>query len=189
MSDERERLKLILKENSILLGKFKLTSGKESNYYIDARLTTLHPEGVYLVGRIFLDVILRDSEIQAVGGPTMGADPIVGSILALAGASPTNSSGIKSALALRGFLVRKEEKLHGTGKLIEGNLRPDDKVAIVEDVATTGGSILKAIDAVERMGAYVKKVLVIVDREEGARGTLEGRGYEFFSIFKIGELL
>lgn len=183
MSDKRERLKLILKENSILLGKFKLTSGKESNYYIDARLTTLHPEGVYLVGRIFLDVILRDSEIQAVGGPTIGADPIVGSILALVGA------GFKPAPTLWGFLVRKEEKLHGTGKLIEGNLKPGDKVAIVEDVATTGGSILKAIDAVERMGAYVKKVLVIVDREEGARGTLEGRGYEFFSIFKIGELL
>ncbi len=189
MSEERERLKLILKENSILLGKFKLASGKESNYYIDARLTTLHPEGVYLVGKIFLDVINQDSEIQAVGGPTMGADPIVGSILSLTGASSTTSSGIKPARALHGFLVRKEEKQHGTGKLIEGNLKPGDKVAIVEDVATTGGSILKAVDAVERVGAYVKTVLVIVDREEGARETLEGRGYKFFSIFKIGELL
>jgi len=183
VSQERDRLKLLLKENSILVGKFKLSSGKESNYYIDARLTTLHPEGVYLAGKIFLDVISRDSEIQAVGGPTMGADPIVGSILALVGA------GLKPAPTLRGFLVRKEEKQHGTGKLIEGNLRSGDKVAIVEDVATTGGSILKAIDAVEGAGAVVRKVLVIVDREEGARRTLEDRGYEFFSIFTIGELL
>ena len=180
MSQERDRLKLILKENSILHGKFKLSSGKESNYYIDARLTTLHPEGVYLVGRIFLDAISKDSEIQAVGGPTMGADPIVGSILTLSH---------QNGRPLRGFLVRKEEKQHGTGKLIEGNLRSGDKVAIVEDVATTGGSILKAIDTAEDAGAIVKKVLVIVDREEGARKTLEDRGYEFFSIFRIGELL
>ncbi len=180
MSQERDRLKLILKENSILRGKFKLSSGKESNYYIDARLTTLHPEGVYLAGKIFLDAISKDSEIQAVGGPTMGADPIVGSILA---------QSYQKGRPLRGFLVRKEEKQHGTVKLIEGNLRSGDKVAIVEDVATTGGSILKAIEAAEGTGAIVKKVLVIVDREEGARKTLEDMGYEFFSIFTIGELL
>ncbi len=180
MSQERERLKLILKENSILVGKFKLSSGKESNYYIDARSTTLHPEGVYLVGRIFLDAISKDSEIQTVGGPTMGADPIVGSILA---------QSYQKGRPLRGFLVRNEEKQHGIGKLIEGNLRSGDKVAIVEDVATTGGSILKAIDSAEGAGAIVKKVLVIVDREEGARRTLEDMGYEFFSIFTVGELL
>ncbi len=180
MSQERERLKLILKENSILLGKFKLSSGKESNYYIDARLTTLHPEGVYLVGKIFLDVISKDSEIQAVGGPSIGADPIVGSILSLS---------YQSGYPLRGFLLRKEEKKHGAGNLIEGNLRLGDKVAIVEDVATTGGSILKAIDAAKGAGTVVKKVLVIVDREEGARKTIEKMGYEFFSIFTIGELL
>jgi orotate phosphoribosyltransferase len=177
---ERERLKSILKENSILLGKFKLSSGKESNYYIDARLTTLHPEGIYLVGKIFLDEILKDSEIQAVGGPTIGADPIVGAILVL------SHQNVRS---LRGFLVRKEEKQHGTSKLVEGNLGLGDKVAIVEDVATTGGSTLRAIDAVESAGAIVKKVLVIVDREEGARETLEDMGYEFFSIFRIGELI
>ncbi len=180
MSEDRERLKQILKENSILLGKFKLSSGKESNYYIDARLTTLHPEGVHLVGKIFLDEILKDSEIAAVGGPTMGADPIVGSILTLSH---------QSSHPIRGFLVRKEEKQHGTGKLIEGNLMSGDKVAIVEDVATTGKSILKAIDAVENAGATVEKFLVIVDWEEGARKVLEDLAYEFFSIFKIGELI
>lgn len=180
MPEDRERLRQILKENSVIIGKFKLSSGKESNYYIDARLTTLNPEGVYLVGKIFLDEILTNSEIIAVGGPSIGADPIVGAILALShqGGHP-----------IRGFLVRKEEKQHGMGKLIEGNLMSGDKVAIVEDVATTGGSILKAIDAVEDTGANVEKVLVIVDREEGARKVLEDIGYEFFSIFKIGELV
>ncbi|MER3447889.1 MAG: orotate phosphoribosyltransferase [Candidatus Dadabacteria bacterium] len=180
MSQDRERLKQILKENSILIGKFKLSSGKESNYYIDARLTTLNSEGVYLVGKIFLDEILSDPEIIAVGGPTIGADPIVGAILTLSH---------QGGYPIRGFLVRKEEKQHGTGKLIEGNLMSGDKVAIVEDVATTGGSILKTIDAVENAGATVEKVLVIVDREEGAGKVLEDIGYEFFSIFKIGELI
>ena len=176
----RERLKDILKKNSILLGKFKLSSGKESDYYIDARLTTLHAEGIFIVGKIFLDEILRDSDIQAVGGPTMGADPIVGSILSLS---------YKDGHDLRGFLVRKEEKLYGRRRLVEGNLRAGDKVAVVEDVATTGSSILKAIDAVRKEEACVKKVLVIVDREEGARQSFENMGYEFFSIFTIGELL
>ncbi len=180
MGQERESLKIILKEYSILRGKFKLSSGKESNYYIDARLTTLHPEGVYLVGKIFLDEILKDPEIKAVGGPTMGADPIVGSILSLSH---------QGGYPLRGFLVRTEEKQHGTGKIIEGNPGSGDSVAIVEDVATTGGSILKAIEVAEGVGAVVKKVLVIVDREEGARKKLVDMGYEFFSIFTIGELL
>ncbi len=180
MNQERERLKTILKENSVLLGKIKLSSGKESNYYIDARLTTLHPEGIYLVGEILLDEILKDSEIQSVGGPTMGADPIVGSVIALSH---------QKGHPLRGFLVRKEQKQYGTERLIEGNLMSGDKTAIIEDVATTGSSILKAIDAVKKEGAIVKKVLVIVDREEGAREKFENMGYNYFTIFRIGELL
>jgi orotate phosphoribosyltransferase len=180
MEVNRERLKVILQNNSILRGKFKLSSGQESDYYIDARLTTLDAEGIFIIGKIFLDEILRDSDIEAVGGPTIGADPIVGSILSLS---------YKDGHKLRGFLVRKEEKLHGRRKLIEGNLRAGDKVAVVEDVATTGSSILKAIDAVKKEDACVKKVLVIVDREEGARQSLKNMGYEFFSIFTIGELL
>jgi orotate phosphoribosyltransferase len=180
MNSDREKLKKLLKEKSILRGKFTLSSGKESDYYIDARLTTLHPEGVYLVGEIFLDEIAKSPEIKAVGGPTMGADPIVGSILAL-----SNQKGVP----LSGFLVRKGEKDHGTGKLIEGNLKSGQSVAIVEDVLTTGKSIFWAIDAVGKSGALVKKVLVIVDREEGGRERVEEKGYEFFSIFRIGELV
>lgn len=180
VSEEREKLKQILIKNSILRGKFILASGKESNYYIDARMTTLHPEGVYLIGKIFLDILCNTLDINAVGGPSIGADPIVGSLI---------SQSHQKGYPLRGFLVRKEEKGHGTQKLIEGKLIKGDNVAIVEDVATTGDSIFRAINAVENTGARVKKVLVIVDRGEGARKKLEGMGYEFFSIFNIRELL
>ncbi len=175
-----EKLKQILIENSILRGKFTLASGKESDYYIDARRTTLHPEGVYLVGEIFLEEIKKDSEITVVGGPTMGADPIVGSLL---------SASHRHDHPLRGFLVRKREKDHGTGKLIEGNLNPRDAAAIVEDVVTTGGSVVNAVKAVQDIGAEVRKVLVIVDREEGAREKFSDMGIEFYSIFRISELL
>ena len=177
---KKERLSEILKSKSILKGKFKLASGKESDYYIDARLTTLDAEGVSLIGKIFLNEILNDPEITAVGGPTMGADPIVGSVI---------TQSWSEDKPLNGFLVRKQTKEHGTTKLIEGNLKKDDKVAVVEDVVTTGGSVLKAIDAIEEYGAIVKKVLVVVDREEGVAEIFKEKGYEFYSIYKIIELL
>lgn len=176
----RERLKTILQEKSILKGDFTLASGKKSTYYIDARLTTLDAEGVNLIGKIFLEEIKKDSSITAVGGPTMGADPIVGSVLALSQ---------ESGYPLPGFLVRKEEKGHGTGKLIEGNLKSDDIVAMFEDVVTTGGSVIKAINAVRDCGAEVSTLLVIVDREEGAKSKFEEMGIEFYSIFQISDLL
>lgn len=177
---DRERLKRILMEKSILRGEFTLASGKKSDYYIDARLTTLDPEGVYLIGKVFLDEIRKDPEITAVGGPTMGADPIVGSLMVLSH---------ESGCALPGFLVRKGEKDHGTGKLIEGNLKPGDNVAVVEDIVTTGNSVIKAIEAVRGAGASVNKALVIVDREEGAREAFRKLGIPLFSIFSISELL
>ena len=180
MDEVREKLKNIVRENSILHGNFILSSGKESNYYIDARLSTLHPEGLYLIGKIFLNEIYKNPEIKVVGGPTMGADPIVGSILSLS---------YQIGNPLRGFIVRKGEKDHGTGKLIEGNLRKGDRVAIVEDVATTGASIIRAIEAAKKAGAGIEKVLVIVDRREGAREKVKEMGHEFFSIFEIGELI
>ncbi len=176
----RERLKEILIRNSILRGKFTLASGKESDYYIDARLTTLDPEGVSLVAGIFLEEIFKDPRINAVGGPTMGADPIVGAIIA---------ESYRTGRLLRGFLVRKKEKDHGTGKLIEGGLRPGDVAAVVEDVVTTGGSVVTAIDAVKSIGAEVRKALVIVDREEGGDEVFRKMGIELYSIFKISELL
>jgi orotate phosphoribosyltransferase len=179
-SEKKDRLKSVLLENSILRGRFTLASGKESDYYIDARLTTLHPEGVSLVADIFLEEIKRGPRIEAVGGPTMGADPIVGAIL---GASHRGN------YPLRGFLVRKKEKEHGTGKLVEGNLRSGDNAAIIEDVVTSGGSVITAVDAVRSAGAFARKILVIVDREEGAAEKFGEMGIEFYSIFKISELL
>ena len=178
--DKKKRLGEILKEKSILRGNFKLASGKESDYYIDGRLTTLDSEGLSLIGEIFLEEILNDPEIKTVGGPTMGADPIVGSVLTHAGTRE---------LGFNGFLVRKEAKDHGTGKLVEGNLEEGAKVAVVEDVVTTGGSVLKAIYALEKEGAVVSRVRVIVDREEGAERKFNKLGYSYFSIFKISDLL
>ncbi|MEW6144911.1 MAG: orotate phosphoribosyltransferase [Thermodesulfobacteriota bacterium] len=179
-SEKIDILKRILLENSILRGKFMLASGKESDYYIDARITTLHPEGVSLVADIFLEEIKHDPLIGAVGGPTMGADPIVGALL---GAS------YRGNYPLRGFLVRKKEKEHGTGKLVEGNLRSGDNAAIVEDVVTSGGSVITAVDAVRSTGALARKILVIVDREEGAAEKFREMGIDFYSIFKISEIL
>ncbi len=179
-SEKRDRLKRILLEKSILRGKFTLASGKESDYYIDARLTTLHPEGISIIADIFLGEIKMDPLIVTVGGPTMGADPIVGSLLL--------ASQMENR-PLMGFLVRKQEKGHGTGKLIEGNLKPGDNAAVVEDVVTSGGSVISAIDAVRNAGARVRKVLVVVDREEGASRKFVEMGVDFYSIFTISELL
>lgn len=176
----RERLGEILRQNSILRGKFTLASGKESDYYIDARLTTLHPEGVYLIGELLLEEIKKDPKVNAVGGPTMGADPIVGSLL---------YASHRNDYPLRGFLVRKGEKDHGTGKLIEGNLKSGDRAVVVEDVVTTGGSVLKAVGAVRDIGAEVSRIMVIVDRQEGAEKRFSDIGIDFYSIFKISELL
>ena len=132
--DKKQRLAEILKTKSILRGSFTLASGKESDYYIDGRLTTLDSAGLKLIGEIFLDEILTDPEITTVGGPTMGADPIVGSVLTQAG---------DREIPMDGFLVRKEAKDHGTGKLIEGNLKENAKVAVVEDVSNNGRFCIK----------------------------------------------
>lgn len=180
MDNIKQRLKSILKEKSILKGKFKLASGKESDFYIDARLTTLDGEGVNLISQIFYDEIIKDEDIKCIGGPTMGADPIVGSLI--------SHSFIKEN-TLRGFLVRKQEKTHGTSKLIEGNLKKGERVAVVEDVITTGGSVFKAIDAIEDYGAIVSKVLVVAKRDSSIDKLFKEKGYEFFSIFDVSELL
>lgn len=174
---ERERLLKILKEKSLVFEKVKLSSGKESDYYIDAKLTTLDPEGSHLVATIFLDMI-KDLAVDAVGGFTLGADPIVGSVVTL--------SHLRGR-AISGFIVRKEPKKHGRQKLIEGVLPEGARVVIVEDVVTTGSSVKKAISAVEEAGGKVLRVLCIVDREEGGREAL--KGYDFTPIFTIKNLL
>ncbi|MCY4378846.1 MAG: orotate phosphoribosyltransferase [Candidatus Dadabacteria bacterium] len=180
MNKSREKLKLILKSKSILLGNFTLASGKQSSYYIDARLTTLDPEGAHLISEIFLDKIAAQGDVTAVGGPSTGADPMVGAII---------SRSYERSMPLRGFIVRKKEKEHGTGNMIEGGLTQGDSVAIVEDVITTGGSVRRAIDLVESAGAEVRGVLCVVDRGEETEKAFLERGCSFFSIFRVSELL
>ena len=175
----RNELMAHILEHSLRTGEFTLASGKKSNYYINGKLTTLDARGSYLVARVFL-AMLSDDVPDAVGGPTLGADPIVGSMLALAGMED---------LRLKGFIVRKATKDHGTKSLIEGPLAKGDRAVLIEDVITTGGSSLEAIAAVEAMGCEVKRVLAVVDRQEGSKENLGEKGYRFEAIFTAKELL
>lgn len=176
--DKKTRLKEKLFERAIKLGDFTLASGRKSNYYINGKMATLDSEGVNLVAEIMLDM-LGDTDCEAVGGPTLGADPMVGAIIALA-----HSRGRK----LTGFIVRKESKGHGTKSLIEGPLDKGMKTVIVEDVATTGGSVIKAINAVRDFGCEVIKVMVIVDRAEGAIENFKKLNMPYEAIFSKEEL-
>ena len=181
MNDVRNRLKELILERSLKFGNFTLASGKKTKYYIDGKMTSFDPEGAYLIGQMMLQEIRKLSKpIDAVGGPTMGADPIVTGI------------GIASHLKgvpLRLFVVRKEVKKHGTQKSIEGNFKNGDRVVIVEDVMTTGGSLLNAVEAVEESGGTVAAVMVIVDRQQGGKETIEKRGYTYVALFEIDEFL
>ncbi len=179
MISEKERLKKILMEKSVRTGvKRILSSGKESNYYIDAKLVTMDPEGSYLIAKLILEE-LKDMEIDAIGGFTLGADPIVGSVVTLS---------YQLGRPLHGFIVRKEPKSHGEMKLIEGPFEEGLKTLIVDDVITTGSSILKAAKAVEEEGGKVILTMGIVDRLEGGRENIEKAGYLFRSLFTRKDL-
>ena len=183
----RERLLALLKLKSVFHGDFVLASGGRSSFYIDCKLTTLDPVGATLVGEVMFDLICgaakeRGLNLDAVGGLTMGADP-----LALA-------VGIRSLLSATGpplqvFSVRKSPKAHGQLKLIEGNFRAGNHVAVLEDVVTRGESTLKAIDAVEQSGGHVALVAMLVDREEGGRQKILDRGYPVVSVFGRNDVL
>jgi orotate phosphoribosyltransferase len=176
----KNRLREILLEKSVVTGReFTLASGKTSNFYVDARITTLDAEGAYLCGKIFLEM-LRPYHVHAVGGYSIGADPIVASIAVL---SHLDNRPIPA------FIIRKEEKLHGTRKVIEGNFPPQAKVAIFDDVVTSGGSILRGAAQVESQAGKVEVVMAVVDREEGGREKIEAAGYPFLSIFTKSDLI
>jgi len=175
---QRARLLDILKKKAVLYGDFTLASGKRSSYYIDGRLVTLEPEGAYLTARLILD-LLKDDSVDAVGGPTLGADPIVGSVIA---------ASYLAGRPLLGFIVRKAEKTHGTQKRIEGPLHEGLRVAVLEDVTTTGASVLQAIEEIEKAGAKVIKVITLIDRLKGAKELLNGRGYPFAPLFTRQDL-
>lgn len=177
---DRSRLIALLATRSTKRGQFTLASGKTSTLYIDARLTTMSPDGLSLIGSIGLATLKRESwQIDAVGGLTLGADPIAYAISYAS--APTEKP-------LRAFTVRKQAKEHGTGKLIEGPFNPGDRVAIIEDVITTGRSAIQAIDAVRSAGGKIEGVLALVDREEGGREAIEGTGIRVVSIVTASEI-
>lgn len=183
----RENLKKLLLEKSVRTGKFTLASGKESDLYVDCRTTTLDAVGANMVGRLGWalvrdNILPRFPEAGAIGGMTLGADPISLAV----GMSSANEMGVD---ALRVFVVRKEAKGHGRNRRIEGNFLPGDHVIVVDDVITTGGSTLKAIDAIEEEGGRVVAALVLVDREEGGKEAIEARDIPVYSIFTRRQLL
>jgi len=180
--DYKARLKQVLLQKSIQRGDFILASGKRSDYYLDARLTTLDAEGALCTGMCVLDLIRTlTPHPKAIGGLTMGADPIVAAVAAL--------SAQQDGPPVSGFLVRKEPKKHGTQQYIEGwKGEPGDPVVVVDDVCTTGGSTIKAIERARAAGYNVIAAICIVDREEGGREAFETL-CPFYSLFTARELL
>ena len=176
MSSEIARRILELSEQvgSLRYGDFTLSSGAKSSYYFDGRLISLHPEGAHLLGRAFMQV-LQGSGIVAVGGPATAAIPIVTSIALV--------SQIEGS-PLDAFFVRGEAKEYGTRKQVEGRLQAGSRVAILDDVCSTGGSLFMAISAVEEAGCTVERVLTILDRNQGGGDELRSRGYDFRTLLE-----
>ncbi len=166
-------LRLALARGALRYGDFNLTSGRKSSYYFDGRLLSLDPEGAWLIGNALLP-LAQAAGTEAIGGPTLGADPIVAAV-SLVSYLETGAGGDP----IPAFIVRKEAKEHGTGRAVEGHLPPGARVAVVDDTCTTGGSLFQAIEAAEAAGCMVVKVLAILDRREGGSEELCRRGYDF----------
>lgn len=178
---EHDRLLKLLATRSVRRGQFTLASGRQSTLYIDARLTTMSPEGLAVIGPLGVAALSGSGwDVQAVGGLTLGADPVSYAI------SYASASGPHP---LRAFTVRKQAKEHGTAKLIEGPFQVGDRVAIIEDVITTGGSALKAARAVSEAGGVVAGVLALVDREEGGREAIEITGVPVLVLARATEII
>ena len=174
----KKQLFQLLEREALKKGDFVLSSGKTSTYYLDGLLITLSSEGAYLVAAIILDMVKNDA-ITAIGGPTLGADPIVGAVVCLSHFY---------RIPLKAFIVRKYAKEHGMQRQIEGPpLNKKERVAIVDDVATTGKAIVEAKAALDAVGAQVVKAIVIVDRNEGARENLAQAGVKLESIFTVSD--
>ncbi len=175
---DRAALIALFREKALKFGDFTLASGKKAKFYLDAKQVILDAQGARLVGEGILDLLV-DQMPRAVGGMSIGADPITASIVALAGVR---------GLPLVGFMVRKEPKGHGTNQYIEGPVRPGDEVVIVEDVVTTGGSSLLAIERAEAYGLKVRSVIALVDRLEGGRENFAARGYPLTTLLTVRDL-
>lgn len=166
----------IFRQKALKFGDFTLASGKKAKYYLDGKQVTLDAFGARLVAEGMLDLLSEGKWPDAVGGMSIGADPITAAIITM--------SGVRGR-SLTGFMVRKEPKGHGTNKYIEGPVQPGCEVVIVEDVVTTGGSSLKAIEHCEAFGLKVVRVLAIIDRMEGGREAFAARGYPLSSLLTI----
>ncbi len=172
---DKQALMSLVKEKALKFGDFTLVSGRKAKYYLDGKQVTLDGEGARLVGEGILE-LLGDSLPDAVGGMSIGADPITAAVVTM--------SAVQGK-PLRGFMVRKESKGHGTNQYIEGPVQPGEKVVIVEDVVTTGGSSLLAIERVEEFGLKVAGVIAIIDRMEGGAEAFAQRGYRLDSLLTI----
>jgi orotate phosphoribosyltransferase len=172
---DRQALLDLIKQQALKFGEFTLASGKKASFYLDCRQVTLDSQGAKLIGAGMLE-LMADNMPDLVGGMAIGADPITAAILTLAGINN---------IPLRGVMVRKEPKGHGMGKHVEGPYREGERLVIVEDVVTTGGSSLKAIEHCEAVGLKVDRVLAIIDRLEGGREAFAERGYELTTLFTI----
>ncbi len=172
---DRQRLIGLFLERALKFGDFTLASGKKSTYYLDGKQISLHSTGLRLVSEGLLD-LLKDVPFAAIGGMTIGADPIVGGVL-VAAAEQGRSIG--------GFLVRKEAKGHGTQRYVEGPVQPGTKVVVIDDVVTTGGSALQAVERIVEFGCEVVCVVGIVDRKEGGAANFASKGLPFRSLLSI----
>lgn len=181
MNQWRKELASLLMAKSYLEKDVILTSGKRSNYYFDCKQTALHPDGAFFIGNLFVQM-LRDTPLQGVAGMTLGADPLV---------TATSLIARAEGLSWPAMIVRKESKGHGTDSYLEGlaNFQPGDRVAVLEDVATTGGSALKACQRLQSAGFVVAQVCCILDREEGATDALAAENLPFTALFTRSQLL
>lgn len=177
---ERSELFNILKTQAFFRGKFILSSGKESDFYLDARLVTLSPAGAYLTGKIILDMIKADKP-DAIGGPTLGADPMVGAI---------GSLSYQQGAPINTFIIRKTPKAHGKQQQIEGPaIKEGGSVVIIDDVATTGKAFIESIEVLQKLNIKIKKAICIIDRGEGAREAVAKYNVPMESIFTVSEFL
>ncbi len=179
MTDARRQLIEFISGEAVFHGDFTLTSGKQATYYIDLRKVSLDHRVAPLIGQVMVDLIAGIPDVDAVGGLTMGADPIAAAVL---------HQGVARGLAYDAFVVRKEPKDHGRGKQVEGPDLAGKRVIVLEDTSTTGGSPLKAIEALVAVGAEIAGVAVVVDRATGAREVIENAGYPYLAAIDLSDL-
>jgi orotate phosphoribosyltransferase len=173
-----DELKELVKKDAVRFGKFILASGKESDFYVDLRKVTLNPRGADLIGSLIYEII-KDRPVEAVGGMSIGADPI---------ATAVSLAAYREGKEIMAFLVRKAQKEHGTKNLVEGPIAPGQRAVVVEDVITTGSSTITAIDQIKAAGLVIDMVIAILDRCEGGKEAIESLGYEVRSLLKRTDL-